>query len=88
MSKMRQKSGKGSFRGVPFLIEDEQGMDGGRRLVRYEYPLRDDGMTEDLGLRLRNYHISCLVIGDDHVKQAEKLIEALEKPGTGTLKHP
>lgn len=43
MSKMRQKSGKGSFRGVPFLIEDEQGMDGGRRLVRYEYPLRDDG---------------------------------------------
>ena len=88
MSKMRQKSGKGSFRGVPFLIEDEQGMDGGRRLVRYEYPLRDDGMTEDLGLRLRNYHISCLVIGDDHVKQAETLIEALEKPGTGTLKHP
>lgn len=88
MSKMRQKTGKGSFRGVPFLIADEQGMDGGRRLVRYEYPLRDDGMTEDLGLRLRNYHISCLVIGDDHVKQAEKLIEALEKPGAGTLKHP
>lgn len=88
MSKMRQKSGKGSFRGVPFLIEEEQGMDGGRRLVRYEYPLRDDGLTEDLGLRLRNYHISCLVIGDDHVKQAEKLIEALEKPGAGTLVHP
>ena len=88
MSKMRQKSGKGSFRGVPFLIEEEQGMEGGRRLVRYEYPLRDDGLTEDLGLRLRNYHISCLVIGDDHVKQAEKLIEALEKPGAGTLKHP
>lgn len=88
MSKMRQKTGKGSFRGVPFLIADEQSMDGGRRLVRHEYPLRDDGMTEDLGLRLRNYHISCLVIGDDHVKQAEKLIEALEKPGAGTLRHP
>lgn len=80
--------GKGSFRDVPFLIENEQGQDGGRRIVTHEYPLRDDGLTEDLGMRLRNYLVSCLVIGDDHIKQAEKLIEALEKPDVGTLKHP
>ena len=85
---MGKISGKGSFRGVPFLIENEQGQDGGRRLVMHEFPLRDDGLSEDLGLRLRNYHVSCLVIGDDHIKQAEKLIEALEKPDAGTLKHP
>ncbi|WP_044469802.1 DNA circularization protein [Mannheimia massilioguelmaensis] len=82
------KTGKGSFRGVPFLIEEQQGQDGGRRIVTHEYPLRDDGLTEDLGARLRNYHVSCLVIGDDYLSQAEKLIDALEAKGEGTLKHP
>lgn len=85
---MGKKSGKGSFRGVPFLIEEQQDISGGRRLVQFEYPLRDDGLTEDLGLKLRSYHVSCLVIGDDYLKQAEKLIEALEKPDEGELKHP
>lgn len=82
------KKGKGSFRGVPFYIEDQQGQDGGRRIVMHEYPLRDDGLTEDLGLRLRNYHVSCLVIGDDYTSQADKLIDALEAKEPGTLKHP
>lgn len=81
-------TGKGSFRGVPFLIEDEQGLDGGRRVVSHEYPLRDEGLTEDMGKRLRRYQVSCLVIGDDHLAQAEKLIDALEASGAGTLKHP
>lgn len=82
------KKGKGSFRGVSFYIEDQQGQDGGRRIVTHEYPLRDDGLTEDLGLRLRNYHVSCLVIGDDYTSQADKLIDALEAKEPGTLKHP
>lgn len=81
-------TGKGSFRGVPFLIEEEQGLDGGRRIVSHEYPLRDEGLTEDMGKRLRRYQVSCLVIGDDHLAQAEKLIDALEASGAGTLKHP
>lgn len=81
-------TGKGSFRGVPFLIEEEQGLDGGRRIVSHEYPLRDEGLTEDMGKRLRRYQVSCLVIGDDHIEQAEKLIDALEASGAGTLKHP
>lgn len=85
---MRRISGKGSFRGIPFLLEDQQDLSGGRRLVQFEYPLRDDGLTEDLGLKLRNYHVSCLVIGDDYIQQAEKLIEALEQPDVGELKHP
>lgn len=84
---MARISGKGSFAGVPFWIEDNQTLDGGRRLVKHEYPLRDDGLTEDLGKKARTYHIACLVIGDDHIKQAEKLINALEK-GKGELKHP
>ncbi|MGR6980805.1 DNA circularization protein [Testudinibacter sp. P27/CKL/0425] len=85
---MAKITGKGSFRGVSFLIEDDQGINGGRRLVKHEYPLREDGLTEDLGKRLRAYYVRCLVVGDDHVEQAERLIEALEKSGKGTLKHP
>ncbi|MCW9698205.1 MULTISPECIES: DNA circularization protein [Pasteurellaceae] len=85
---MSKITGKGSFRGVPFLIEDEQGQNGGRRIVTHEYPLRNDGLTEDLGKRMRNYSVSCLVIGDDHIAQAEALVDALEADGSGTLKHP
>lgn len=81
-------TGKGSFRGVAFLIEDEQGINGGRRLVKHEYPLREEGLTEDLGRRLRAYYVRCLVVGDDHIEQAERLIKALEKSGKGVLKHP
>ncbi|TNH03164.1 DNA circularization protein [Testudinibacter sp. TR-2022] len=81
-------TGKGSFRGVAFLIEDEQGINGGRRLVKHEYPLREEGLTEDLGKRLRAYYVRCLVVGDDHIEQAERLIKALEKSGKGVLKHP
>ena len=46
---MAKITGKGSFAGVPFLIEENQTLEGGRRLVKHEYPLRDDGLTEDLG---------------------------------------
>lgn len=66
---------------MAFLIEDEQGINGGRRLVKHEYPLREEGLTEDLGRRLRAYYVRCLVVGDDHIEQAERLIKALEKIG-------
>ncbi|APB78616.1 TPA: DNA circularization protein [Pasteurella multocida] len=85
---MTKMTGKGSYRGVPFWIEDEQSQNGGRRVVTHEYPLRNDGLTEDLGKRLRHYSVSCLVIGDDHIDQAEALVDALEADGAGTLKHP
>lgn len=84
---MAKITGKGSFAGVPFLIEENQSIGGGRRLVKHDFPLKDEGLTEDLGKRTRSYNVACLVIGDDHTKQAEKLIAALEK-GKGTLKHP
>lgn len=85
---MSKISGKGTFRGVPFLIEESQNINGGRRLVSHEYPLRNDGLVEDLGKKQRTYDVSCLVIGDDYLAQAEKLINALEADGKGTLNHP
>ncbi|NBI12131.1 DNA circularization protein [[Haemophilus] felis] len=85
---MSKLTGKGSFRGVLFLIEESQGQEGGRRLVVHQYPLRNDALIEDLGKTARSYDVQCLVIGDDHLQQAEKLILALEADGAGTLKHP
>lgn len=85
---MSRINGKGSFRGIPFLIEDNQDINGGRRLVSHEYPLRNDGLVEDLGKKQRGYDVNCLVIGDDYLEQAEKLINALEADGKGTLDHP
>lgn len=85
---MSKLTGKGSFRGVPFLIEESQGQEGGRRLVVHQYPLRNDALIEDLGKTARSYDVQCLVIGDDHLAQAASLISALEADGEGTLKHP
>ncbi|WP_252120235.1 DNA circularization N-terminal domain-containing protein [Erwinia tracheiphila] len=47
----RLADGKGSFRGVPFRMIEDTTLTGGRRIVRHEYPLRDEGLTERYGPR-------------------------------------
>ncbi|WP_265331418.1 DNA circularization N-terminal domain-containing protein [Pasteurella multocida] len=49
--------------------------------------LRNDGLTE-IWANATSLSVSCLVIGDDHIDQAEALVDALEADGAGTLKHP
>lgn len=76
-----------SFRGVKFKVEDESaGV--GRRVETHEYPNRDKPYTEDLGKVTMRPNISAYVIGDDCYEQRDRLIEALNKPGPGTLVHP
>ncbi|MBW9428679.1 DNA circularization protein [Enterobacter kobei] len=76
-----------SFRGVKFKVEDESaGV--GRRVETHEYPNRDKPYTEDLGKVTMRPTISAYVIGDDCYDQRDRLIEALNKPGPGTLVHP
>ncbi|WIC11156.1 DNA circularization N-terminal domain-containing protein [Escherichia coli] len=76
-----------SFRGVPFKTEDEStGV--GRRVETHEYPNRDKPYTEDLGKVTGRPVFSGYVIGDDCYDQRDRLIEALNKPGSGTLVHP
>lgn len=84
----RVNSGKGSFRGVPFFIMDDATISGGRRVVRHEYPLRDDGETEDMGLTTREYAFTAIVFGDDYFDQKEALITALEASEPGEIDHP
>lgn len=76
-----------SFRGVPFKTEDE-GLTAGRRVETHEFVNRDKPYTEDLGKATSRPKFSAYVIGDDCYEQRDRLIEALNKPGPGTLIHP
>lgn len=76
-----------SFRGVPFKVEGE-GAPVGRRVETHEYPNRDKPYTEDLGKVTFRPDITAYVVGDDCFDQRDRLIEALNKPGPGTLVHP
>lgn len=76
-----------SFRGVPFLVNDDRGQ-GGRRNQTHEYPFRDEPYTEDLGRRARRFGFSAFVLGDDCALQREALLAAFEQKGAGSLVHP
>ncbi len=84
----RLADGKGSFRGVPFWMIEDATLTGGRRIVRHEYPLRDDGQTEDMGQALRQYAFTAVVYGDNYFDMRDALIDALEVEGVAELIHP
>ncbi|ELW8656290.1 DNA circularization protein [Salmonella enterica] len=81
-------TGKGSFRNVPFLIYKEQRERGGRHIVKREYPLRESGGADDLGLKLPAFTFTVIVQGDDAQAQRKALRDALYAPGAGELVHP
>lgn len=76
-----------SFRGVPFEVEDEEGVFG-RRVQVHEYPKRDKPYTEDLGRATRRITINAYLIGDDYPEKRDRLIAAIETEGAATLVHP
>lgn len=76
-----------SFRGVPFQVSGTSS-EFGRRNQTHEYPFRDVPYTEDIGRSARKNKIDAFVVGEDHKEQAEKLVEAIEEDGAGTLIHP
>ncbi|WBM69125.1 DNA circularization N-terminal domain-containing protein [Buttiauxella sp. WJP83] len=87
MASWKDKLVDASFRGVAFKVEDESaGV--GRRVETHEFPNRDKPYTEDLGKISQRPNISAYLIGDDCFEQRDRLIEALNKPGPGTLIHP
>lgn len=78
---------KGSFRGVQFLYSGSDG-DLGRRQAVHEYPGRDLPYIEDMGRKMRTYPMQIMTAGNDYMAWRDRLIEALEMPGTGVLVHP
>ncbi|HAX5206067.1 TPA: multidrug DMT transporter permease [Escherichia coli] len=85
---LTDSDGQGSFRGVPFLVYQEQRERGGRNVVKREYPLRESGGADDLGPKLPEYTFTAVVTGDDVHEQRSRLRNALRAPGAGELMHP
>lgn len=83
----RSRLQRASFRGVPFEVENEEGVFG-RRVQVHEYPNRDKPYTEDLGRATRRITINAYLIGDDYPEQRDRLIAAAETAGAATLVHP
>lgn len=78
---------QGSFRGARFIVP-QASLEFGRRVQVHEYPLRDEPYTEDLGRKARRFQVEVFVDGADYLAARDALIEAIEKPGPGTLVHP
>lgn len=81
-------TGSGSFRGVPFYITGRQNQRGGRRIVKREFPLRENGGADDLGKSLREFSFRVVLLGNDYLSSRDALITALDTPGAGELVHP
>lgn len=87
MSEWRDRKQDASFRGVPFWVDTDI-VPVGRRTQVHEYPKRDRPYTEDMGRQTRKYRFAGFVVGDDCLSQRDRLLAALDKPGSGELVHP
>lgn len=76
-----------SFRGVPFSVDGHDGQLGRRGQV-HEFPQRDQPYVEDLGRRARTLTVEAFVLGFNYWAERNRLIEAIEQGGPGTLVHP
>ncbi len=80
-----------SFRGVPFDAFEEHSEAGGRRLVRHEFPLRDTPYAEDMGRKAGQWQVEAFILRNrwaDYEAARDRLRDALNAPGPGTLIHP
>lgn len=76
-----------SFRGVAFVVEDDDSTFG-RRTQQFEYPQRDKPYVEDLGRRAREGSVIGYLIGPDYMAARDQLLAAIETAGPGELVHP
>lgn len=77
----------GDFRGAKFWVETDD-LDFGRRKIVHEFPLQDKPVVQDQGKKTREFSTRIFVLGDDYDFDRNALINAIEKPGPGTLTHP
>ena len=82
-----EKYRKASFRNVKFLVSQHEAT-GGRRLAIHEFPQQDVPYTQDMGKKVKKFRVDAYVLGEDYFNQRNKLIEALDTQGKGTLVHP
>ena len=89
MTKTWENLRPASFRGVAFEVESHS-ESGGRRVELHEYPLRDTPYAEDLGKKAGKWQIEAFLVNGEsgYAERRDKLREALNASGPGTLIHP
>lgn len=76
-----------SLGGVPFWVEDSLDLQVGRRTVVTQIAGSDLVAHEDLGALARAHEVKALVVGDDAVSQAKRLLAVFDKPGPYDYAH-
>lgn len=76
-----------SFRKIEFQVDATE-FETGRRNQVHEYPQRDLPYAQDLGRKTREIEFDAFVIGNDYIDKANRLLDAMEQYGPGTLMHP
>lgn len=89
MTKTWENLRPASFRGVAFEVGSHS-ESGGRRVELHEYPLRDTPYAEDLGKKAGKWQIEAFLVNgkSGYAERRDKLREALNASGPGTLIHP
>jgi prophage DNA circulation protein len=76
-----------SFRGVRFLVPKDNGEEG-RNIISHNYVDSSVRYNEDNGAHAPTFHITAILHGLNLRAQLNRLRDALNKPGPGTLNHP
>lgn len=76
-----------SFRGVEFGVTADD-KEAGRSTVVHQFPQRDLPYVEDMGAAPSRFAVQAFVLGADFIDRRDKLEQALQQPGPGTLVHP
>lgn len=76
-----------SYKGAPFWTDRDQ-ESGGRRIVKHQFPMRDDPYLEDLGEELREYELTAYLASDAADGEAAALAFACTSRGAGILVMP
>lgn len=88
MSWREQIRDKASFRGVEFFTDSHDTGGLGRRIAKHRYPGRPGQWAEDLGPQIRTFSLPAYLVGENYLADRDRLIEALDQEGPGTLVHP
>lgn len=78
----------GSFKGVPFFVDEYEMQGGGRNIVSNPIPFSSNYVSQDLGGKIPTHPINVYLIGRECKQARDNLIAACNEEGAGELVHP
>jgi hypothetical protein len=76
-----------SFRGVPFLISNEQVIEGPKSII-HDFIGTNFRYIEQMGSYPPEFTLTCIIHGENSLLLRDEFAQALSKPGFGELIHP